>query len=122
MSLLDRLMNWLPGISVLMNLFIMVFLMAMGTKFVSREEYKRMKATIESQDGLIASLDFKVKFMEAAIKQLPDIDKLHSINLQMATFDGQLKNVMTRFENFVDLGERLQRQVDIMDDYLRRRT
>ena len=58
--------------------------------------------------------------IEHDIEHLPDKDTANNLLLEIATLNGKLEAYEERFDNFNKTSDRMQKQLDIIDHYLRK--
>lgn len=97
------------------------FLVLMQSKFATRGEFNKLRDDHENLDDRQSQLEIKTSYMEKSMAQLPTAEAIHNLSIQLTVFEGKIENVNTRFENVSKLSDRLQLQVDRMEDFLKRK-
>lgn len=97
------------------------FIVLMKNKFATRDEFNQLKEDNESLSDRQSQIEIKTSYMEKSMAQLPTAEAIHNLSIQLTVFEGKIENVNTRFENVSKLSDRLQYQVDRMEDFLKRR-
>lgn len=97
--------NWPTFVVFVLNLAIGWALWALRKSFVSKDDH-----------GALVS---RVQAVEQKIDQLPGVKAVHALSIQMTALQGELKTTNTRLDGFNDLAERMQRQLDLIDGFLR---
>ncbi len=90
----------------LLNGLIAIFLYVIKKTFVGKDEHNELKTRVAS--------------VENTLDNLPDGDKLQAVSIQITELSGELKVIEERLEGFDRIANRMQKQVDLMDEYLRR--
>lgn len=98
-----------------------IILLAMRSKFTPRDEFESLKKDVADLDIRQGKTELKADFMERALAQLPDSDTIHQLTVQMTELKGEIKTMNARFDSMSDIGDRLQSQIDRMDEFLKRR-
>ena len=93
-------------LSWIINALIAVFAFIMKSMFVEKKDHNALSERVAS--------------VEKDVDGLPSVTKLHSLSLQIEELSGELHVVEERLEGFDRLSKRMQKQVDLMDEYLRR--
>lgn len=70
----------------------------------------------------LGKAEAEIAMLRETLGHLPTGQELHALNLQLARTQGEMKAMAARFDGWQALGDRLQRQVDMMDEYLRKLT
>lgn len=91
-----------------------VFMLYMRSKFVPREDHDKLQSDFNAAVR-------RIDHVEMRIEQLPNIDTIQSLNIQMTKLEGELKSVTVRFEALDDTLNRLQVQTDRMEDFLKQK-
>lgn len=105
----DLLLNpsfWSYVLTFCFQAFIAWIVWSFNNRFASKDEHDKLKGRIQK--------------VEDDLTRLPDIKAVHKLSIQMTRLEGELKSVYTRFEGFSELSSRMQRQMDLMDHYLKK--
>jgi hypothetical protein len=97
--------NWPTFMVFALNLVIGWALWALRKSFVSKEDH-----------GLLAA---RVQGVEDRLDQIPGAAVIHQLSIQMTALHGELKATNTRLDGFNDLSRRMQKQLDLIDGFLR---
>ncbi len=109
-----------------------LFVLAFASKFVLRTDHdetvKRIDGNhsglakrVEATEGVLASLAREVKYLKDAMADMPNAKDIHDLSIQITKLQGSLDAAAVRFESQKGITERLQKQVDVIDEYLRER-
>jgi hypothetical protein len=62
----------------------------------------------------------RIAHIELRLQNMPDLHTIHEFSLQLERIEGQLQVVGERLKGFAALSDRMQKQIDLMDEYLKR--
>lgn len=110
--------NWWDILLWVINFAFWGFMLYMRTVFVSKETYSDDMKKIEDEHD---ELEKRVATIENDMKHLPDGETARQLLLEMSELRGELKVVYERSASFDNTVDRLQKQVDRMDTFLRQR-
>lgn len=100
----------------------MAAMIIMQSKFATRDEFETLKVAHNALQDRQDVGEMKMAFMEKAIQQMPDESSLHNISNQITELKGELKAINARLSGFNDISDRMQNQVDRIDEFLKRRS
>ncbi|WP_435640316.1 DUF2730 family protein [Micavibrio aeruginosavorus] len=100
----------------------MVAMIVMQSKFATREEFEKLRVEHDTLQDKQERGEMRMAFMEKAIQQMPDESSLHNISNQITELKGELKAINARLSGFNDISDRMQNQVDRIDEFLKRRS
>jgi hypothetical protein len=111
----DDLQPWQNTILWVINLCGFLFILWLNTKFVTRSEHDALNKGITAQLNTHSS---KLAEIENTIKHMPSAEDVQNLSLQISDLKGELKMVNVKFENGAHFLDRLQIQMDRMEDFL----
>lgn len=97
-----------------------IFLMAAKSKFTPREEFSVLQDKHTALATRCSETDLKIIFMEKTLSQMPNSEAIHSLSIQMTELKGKLETMGEKIGAVDNIGDRLQKQVDRMDEFLKR--
>lgn len=121
MSILSAIGPYVPVILCIAQAITTIIVLAFRSKFVPRDEFEKQKKEGDEYKTKHDQLEMKVLYMEKAMTQLPDAEAIHALSIQLTKFQGGLDTMSARFETINALSNRMQLQVDRMDEFLKRR-
>lgn len=97
-----------------------IFLMAAKSKFTPREEFEALEEKHTALTSQCSETNLKIVFMEKTLSQMPTTQDMHSLSNQMTELKGKLETMGEKIGAVDNIGDRLQKQVDRIDEFLRR--
>lgn len=98
-----------------------VALLFLKDKFPTKEEHAALAQNHVSMQTAVDSLTLRTALVEKALAQLPDKEGMHKLELSMTALRGDLRSSDERVKAVDDMIDRLQLQIDRVDEFLRRR-
>lgn len=98
-----------------------IVLLVLKDKFTTKEDHARLVQNHGAMQTAVDNLSLRTALVEKALSQLPDKEGMHKLELAMTALRGDLKSSEQRMKSFDDFAERLQLQIDRVDEFLRRR-
>ncbi|MDP7142671.1 MAG: DUF2730 family protein [Alphaproteobacteria bacterium] len=120
MTFLQDLAPWVTIIMFVLQFATGLFILAMSRKFPTRAEHEELKDTTDNDRAQQANLMTRIYKVEETLGRLPDQETVHELSLQMTRLEGRLESMFTKFDMVDALGKRMQRQIDVMDEWLKR--
>lgn len=105
MNILDIGGNWATFAIFAINALIGWAIWSLKSRFASKDDHGRL-------------ID-RVRGLEEKYEQIPGLRAVHELKVQMTALYGELKSTNTRLDGFNDVAERMQRQLDLIDEFLR---
>lgn len=122
MNFLSELLSSPPIIVMIVQGIFMVVMIVMQSKFATRDDLEKLKTAHNALKDQQDLGEMKMAFMEKAIQQMPDESSLHNISNQITELKGDFKALNARLSGFNDISDRMQNQVDRIDEFLKRRS
>lgn len=122
MSFIYELISSPPIIIMIVQAIFMVVMIVMQSKFATREDLEKLKLSHADLKNRQENTEITMGFMEKSIQQMPDDSSLHNISNQITELKGELKAINARLSGFNDISDRMQNQVDRIDEFLKRRS
>ncbi len=97
-----------------------IFLAAASSKFTPREEFEALEDEHTKLVAKCSETDLKIIFMEKTLSQMPNSEAIHGLSIQMTELKGKLETMGEKIGAVDNIGERLQKQVDRIDEFLKR--
>ncbi len=118
MAILEFLTKNASGLLALGQFVLFFFTAALAKNFPTRGEHKALSRTVDAHEVYIAQNKLEVQKLRADIEDAPTQEAIHDLSLQIAEFKGDLKVYSEKFKSFGDVSDRIQLQVDRIDDFL----
>jgi hypothetical protein len=117
--------QWTPSdwIAIVQLLGLVVLAVAgwwMRAHFVSRPDYHALGARVDNHATRLTIGDTKFKELEDKIAALPTATMLGELTLRMERVSGDIRVLSERLVGAENLNSSVKRQVELMDEYLRR--
>ena len=90
------------------NLFLGWIIWSADHRFVKKEEFTKLRDRVQA--------------IELRIEAMPSAAAIMKLSEQLVRVEGALQTMNARYDGMQDLSDRLQNQVDRMEEYLSRRT
>lgn len=84
----------------------------LSTRFATRKDHDALAERV-------TKIESKTGVLEAQIASSPSIDDFSKLNLSITRLEGEIAKVNTKFEGAENLVDRLQKQTDRLEDFLR---
>lgn len=119
MGILDFIAKNASGLLTLGQFVLFFFTAALAKNFPTRGEFKNLSHIVDAHELYIAQNKLEVQQLRADIEDAPTQEAIHDLSLQITEFKGDLKVFSEKFKSFGDVSDRLQLQVDRIDDFLK---
>ena len=117
----------MPGLEFIKDNFafiITIIQFAVGAVMVYLSQKFAAKADVEKVKSKVNAMENSIKHLEEALKHLPDMETCHKLTNKIVHLDGKITSVDRsldeRSKNFEKLDNRMQRQIELQAEFLRR--
>lgn len=119
-EILQALAPWISPAVLIIQILVSFFVLLMSRKFTTKEEHKATKDKVERLDAEVTDHTHRLRRVEEELDDLPDAAALHKLSIQITQLEGKLQTFGARFDSVKVLGDRMQKQIDMMDEFLKR--
>lgn len=105
---------------VLIQFVVAIAVALFATKFVPKEEHDALEIRVDGHALAHAETKLEIKHLAEQIKNLPSADQLHALSIQISELKGNISNFTKQCESVEKMTDRLQLQIDRMDDFLKK--
>jgi hypothetical protein len=107
--------------NLVMTVALSLFMLYLRSVFVTHRTHEVLAARVERHSERLNLGDTRFGLLDQRIASVPSADALHRLDLMMARLDGKIGALTIELQGLQKLNDMVQRQMGVMDDYLRER-
>lgn len=108
---------WVDFAQFVVTILVGVYVWASNRHRATREQIEDVR---ESHDKRLQTHSERITSMEEHLRHMPDGQTIKELTSQLSALHGDFRELNARFEGFKDVADIMRRQVELMDEYLKR--